>query len=150
LLLITSPPEETNGNGTTRSQARKPQALVRKSSFNKERAGVPMAASSVKNEPKGQHWINFIHLGRKYYNLVLWAGTPMSHKKWLEAIYKQQQLMRDRSTIFDTVTLNEGFFVGHNKVNCAAPYSKRFSLSFYMNLKSCRCRRRTTNCLWHG
>jgi hypothetical protein len=31
--------------------------------------------------------------------------------------------MRDRSTIFDTVTLSEGFFVGHNKVNCAAPYS---------------------------
>ena len=51
----------------------------------------------------------------------------MSHKKWLEAIYKQQQTMRDRSMIFDTVTLSEGFFVGHNKVNCAAPYSKQFS-----------------------
>ena len=27
--------------------------------------------------------------------------------------------------IFDNVTLSEGFFVGHNKVNCAAPYSKQ-------------------------
>ncbi|KAF8817443.1 CNH-domain-containing protein [Phlegmacium glaucopus] len=123
LLLITAPLEETNGNGTVRSQHRKAQALVRKSSLNKERGGVPMAVASIKNEPKGQHWINFIHLGRKYYNLVLWASTPMSQKKWLEAIYKQQQVMRDRSTIFDTVTLSEGFFAGHNKVNCAAPYS---------------------------
>ena len=82
------------------------------------------AVASVKNEPKGQHWINFIHLGRKFYNLVLWAATPMSHKKWLEAIYKQQQAIRDRSMIFDIVTLSEGFFVGHNKVNCAAPYGK--------------------------
>lgn len=31
--------------------------------------------------------------------------------------------MRDRSLIFDTVTLSEGFFSGPNKVNCAAPYS---------------------------
>ena len=134
LLLITAPLEETNGNGTIRS-LRKPQALVRKSSFNKERAGVPLAVSAVvKNEPKGQHWINFIHLGRKYYNLVLWAGTPMSHKKWLEAIYKQQQAMRDRSMIFDVVTLSEGFFVGHNKVNCAAPYGEFpfFSFLFFL------------------
>ena len=105
---------------------------MRKSSFNKERAGVPLAVSAVKNEPKGQHWINFIHLGRKFYNLVLWAGTPMSHKKWLEAIYKQQQVMRDRSTIFDVVTLSEGFFVGHNKVNCAAPYGKQLFSSLYI------------------
>lgn len=108
---------------------------MRKSSFNKERAGVPMAVSTVKNEPKGQHWINFIHLGRKYYNLVLWAGTPMSHKKWLEAIYKQQQAMRDRSTIFDIVTLSEGFFVGHNKVNCAAPYGKQMFLPLLLLYK---------------
>ena len=67
---------------------------------------------------------------------MLWAGTPMSHKKWLEAIYKQQQTMRDRSMIFDVVTLCEGFFVGHNKVNCAAPYGKQlFSFVIvYVNL----------------
>jgi len=39
-------------------------------------------------------------------------------------IYKQQQLTRDRSMIFNTVLLSEGFFSGPNKVNCAAPYSK--------------------------
>jgi hypothetical protein len=75
----------------------------------------------------------------------------MSHKKWLEAIYKQQQAMRDRSTIFDVVTLSEGFFVGHNKVNCAAPYGKLPLFSYiYMNLNVWRCRRWTMDCLWHG
>ncbi|KDR80624.1 hypothetical protein GALMADRAFT_60620 [Galerina marginata CBS 339.88] len=125
LLLITAPPpEESNGNGTVRSQQRKTQALVRKSSFDKGR-GVPGVVSvvTIKNDHKGQYWINFIHLGRKYYNLMLWATSPMSHKKWLEVIYKQQQIMRERSVIFDTVNLSEGFFSGPNKVNCAAPYS---------------------------
>ena len=32
--------------------------------------------------------------------------------------------MRERSLIFITATISEGFFVGANKVNCAAPFSK--------------------------
>lgn len=125
--MVTSPPEENGNNGTTRSQQRQRQALVRRSSFDRAR-GVPSVVSAVaiKNDHKGQHWINFIHLGRKYYNLMLWSTSPMAHKKWLEAIYKQQQIMRERSIIFDTFNLSEGFFSGPNKVNCAAPYS-RFS-----------------------
>ncbi|KAF8967665.1 CNH domain-containing protein [Flammula alnicola] len=125
LLLIDAPPEEPS-NGTMRSQQRKTQALVRKSSFERSRAmAMPSVVSAVtiKSDHKGQHWINFIHLGRKYYNLMLWATSPMSQKKWLEVIYKQQQAMRERSVIFDTVILSEGFFAGPNKVNCAAPYS---------------------------
>jgi len=68
-----------------------------------------------------------MHLGRKYYSLVLCAPTPVLHKRWLDLIVKQQQAMRDRSMVFDTVTLSEGFFHGPNKVNCAAPFSKVFS-----------------------
>lgn len=87
---------------------------------------MPSVVSSVvvKNDHKGQQWINFIHLGKNYYNLMLWSTSPLSHRKWLEVIYKQQQIMRERSVIFDTVTLSEGFFSGPNKVNCAAPYSE--------------------------
>ncbi|KAH9479544.1 Rho1 guanine nucleotide exchange factor 1 [Psilocybe cubensis] len=122
LLLITAAPIEEN-TATVRSQQRKTQALVRKSSFDKGR-GVPgvVSAVAIKGE-KGQHWINFIHLGRKFYNLMLWSSSPVTHRKWLEVIYKQQQIMKERSVIFDTVTLSEGFFSGPNKVNCAAPYS---------------------------
>jgi hypothetical protein len=65
-----------------------------------------------------------MHLGRKYYNLILWAPSAGSHKNWLDHIAKQQQVMRERSLIFDTVTLSDGFFSGPNKVNCAAPFSE--------------------------
>jgi hypothetical protein len=79
---------------------------------------------NVKPDAKGQFWINFMHLGRKYYSLVLWANSQLSQRKWLDNILKQQQVMRERSMVFDTVPLSEGFFVGVNKVNCAAPYSE--------------------------
>ncbi|KAJ3507393.1 hypothetical protein NLJ89_g6330 [Agrocybe chaxingu] len=111
LLLITGPPEETT-NGTIRSQQRKAGA-----------PGSVVGPVTIKSDNKGQHWINFIHLGRKHYQMMLWANTVMSQKKWLEAVFKQQAAMRERSMVFDTVTLSEGFFAGPNKVRCAAPYS---------------------------
>jgi RHO1 GDP-GTP exchange protein 1/2 len=69
-----------------------------------------------------------MYLGRKYYSLMLWASSALSHRKWLETIVKQQQVMRERSMIFDTATLSEGFFAGPNKVNCAAPFRMYFLL----------------------
>lgn len=42
----------------------------------------------------------------------------------MESVQKQQELMRERSTMFDSMTLSEGFFSGPNKVNCAAPFSE--------------------------
>ncbi|KAG6805718.1 hypothetical protein H0H87_003736, partial [Tephrocybe sp. NHM501043] len=74
-----------------------------------------------------------MHLGRKYYNLVLWAPTPVLHKKWLDLIVKQQTVLRERSMIFDTVVLNEGYFYGANKVNCAAPFNNGRSIVFGTN-----------------
>lgn len=79
---------------------------------------------NVRNEAKGQYWINFQHLGRKAYSLVLWANSALSQRKWVESIQRQQAVMRERSLIFDTMTLSEGFFSGPNKVNCAAPFSE--------------------------
>lgn len=106
--MVSAPQEENIGN-LVRSQQRRPQALVRRSSF---------------DEKKGLYYINFVHLGKRYYyNLTLWANTFISQQKWLETVYKQQQVVREKSMIFETVTLSEGFFSGPNKVNCAAPYS---------------------------
>ncbi|KAF8892134.1 CNH domain-containing protein [Infundibulicybe gibba] len=87
--------------------------------------GMPhvVAAVTTRQDPKAQFWINFMHLGRKSYHIMLWANSALSHRKWVESITKQQQMMRERSMVFDTVTLSEGFFSGPNKVNCAAPYS---------------------------
>jgi hypothetical protein len=105
---------------------RKQTGLVRRSSFGREhRSSGPI----VPSEAKGQYWISFHHLGRKAYNLVLWATSLPNQKKWVESIQKQQTNMKERSNIFDCATLSEGFFAGPNKVNCAAPFSE-FSFSF--------------------
>lgn len=79
----------------------------------------------IKVEGKG-FAITFVHLGRKYYQMTLWASTYVSQRKWVENIMKQQDAMKERSQIFETMTLSEGFFIGPNKVNCAAPYSESF------------------------
>ncbi|KAJ3865844.1 CNH domain-containing protein [Lentinula novae-zelandiae] len=101
-------------------------SLVKKNSFSRDSRSSPnftVPPVHVKTDAKGQFWINFVHLGRKYYNLVLWANSNLNQKKWLENIYKQQQAIKERSNIFETVSLSEGFFNNPNKVNCAAPFS---------------------------
>ena len=40
----------------------------------------------------------------------------------MDVITKQQELMKQRSTVFDTLSISEGFFIGANRVNCAAPF----------------------------
>ena len=60
--------------------------------------------------------------------MTLWASTYVSQRKWVENIMKQQDAMKERSQIFETMTLSEGFFIGPNKVNCAAPYSESIPL----------------------
>ena len=129
LLLVTAPQDEHNSN-SVRAPPRKNQTLVRRTSFD-EKKNRNVQNVVVKNDNKGLHWINFVHLGRKFYNLMLYASTPISQQKWLEMIYKQQQIVRDRSTMFNTVILSEGFFSGPNKVNCAAPYSKSCTSSSF-------------------
>ena len=75
-------------------------------------------------EAKGGYSITFVHLGRKYYQMTLWASTYVSQRKWVEHIQKQQDTMRERSNVFETVTLSENFFIGVNRVTCAAPFCK--------------------------
>ena len=75
-------------------------------------------------DTKGGFSITFVHLGRKYYQITLWASTYVSQRKWVEHIQKQQEIMRERSNVFETITLSENFFIGVNRVNCAAPFSE--------------------------
>lgn len=84
----------------------------------------PHAPVIAMKEAKGGFSLTFVHLGRKYYQITLWAGTYVSQRKWVENIQKQQDMMRERSNVFETVTLSENFFIGINRVNCAAPFSK--------------------------
>ena len=65
-----------------------------------------------------------VHLGRKFYQITLWASTYVSQRKWVDVITKQQEMMKQRSAVFDTISVSEGFFIGANRVNCAAPFCK--------------------------
>ncbi|EPT02968.1 hypothetical protein FOMPIDRAFT_1142932 [Fomitopsis schrenkii] len=110
LLLVSAPDDFPTG----KSKDKEKQKLLKNS---------PHAPAVVVKESKGGFSITFVHLGRKYYQMTLWASTYVSQRKWVENIQKQQDLMHERSTVFETVTLSEGFFIGPNSVNCAAPFS---------------------------
>ena len=68
--------------------------------------------------------ITFVLLGRKFYQMALWAATHANHRKWTENITRQQDLMRERSQFFEMNVLSEGFFQSANRANCAAPFSE--------------------------
>jgi RHO1 GDP-GTP exchange protein 1/2 len=73
-------------------------------------------------ESKSGYPMTFIHLGKSYYHITLYAPTWASRKKWLDHISKQQDLMEQRSLVFDTSLMTEGFFAGPNVVRCAVPF----------------------------
>ena len=91
---------------------------------------------STKPDPKGGFPITFIHLGRKGYTLTLWASTYISRKKWMDSIIKQQEVLRERSSIFEPWTISAGFFTGPNRVNCAAPLSACYIMEIFEALLS--------------
>ncbi|GBE89631.1 Rho1 guanine nucleotide exchange factor 1 [Sparassis crispa] len=110
LLLVSAPDDYPS----TKPQKERQKQLVKNS---------PHAPVVPVKDIKGGFSITFVHLGRKYYQMTLWASTYVSQRKWVEHIQKQQDLMRERSLAFETLVLSEGFFVGPNRVNCAAPFS---------------------------
>ncbi|KAN0129875.1 CNH domain containing protein, partial [Lactarius tabidus] len=67
--------------------------------------------------------ITFVRLGRKFHQMTLWAATHANHRKWIENITKQQDLMRERSQFFGMHILSEGYFQSVNRANCATPFS---------------------------
>ncbi|KAI0060701.1 CNH-domain-containing protein [Artomyces pyxidatus] len=129
LLFISA--SDDSGNGTVSLRPlnfRQPRTLVKRNSFNsavsKALPYPPAVPVKFENGGKGGFSITFVHLGRKYYQMTLWASTNVSHRKWVEAITRQQELMRERSQLFEMDTLSEGFFTAINGVNCAAPFNE--------------------------
>ena len=68
--------------------------------------------------------ITFMHLGRKFYQMMLWAPTHANHRKWVENITRQQDLMRERSQFFEMNVLSEGLFLSVNRAICAVPFGE--------------------------
>lgn len=82
------------------------------------------SASHIPPKPESKHGFSMtiVHLGKKGYSMQLWVETYVSRKKWLEAIDKQQAILRDRSCVFVPETITEGYFMGMRKINCISPY----------------------------
>ncbi|KAG8904138.1 RHO1 GDP-GTP exchange protein 2, partial [Tulasnella sp. 403] len=135
-LLVVSAHEELPSGRPSISRPR--QTIMKRNSFSKEKdTGNPLRSASTsilplpsKQDNRNGFPITFMHLGRKGYVITLWAATVVGRKKWLEAIAKQQEVLREKSMVFDTLTLSDSFFLGANKVNCAAPFSQGMQIAY--------------------
>jgi hypothetical protein len=65
--------------------------------------------------------ITFQHLGRRGYELTLYATTFIGRKKWMENIDGQKEVLRLRGDTYKEHALQSKYF-GHNiRVNCMSP-----------------------------
>ncbi|KAI1434140.1 CNH domain-containing protein [Xylaria sp. CBS 124048] len=93
-----------------------PQAGVKRASSNLPFRG----GTSDKKTSEG--WpITFRHLGRNYYEQVLYASNQSARQKWLEFIDTAQQRLRARASFFNVNTLSQDFFQVGNLVNAVTP-----------------------------
>ena len=105
------------------------RTLTKRNSFSKTSASAPnllpltqTRSADVGKDSKSGYPITFVQLGRHSYSITLYAPTWVSRKKWIEQIAKQQEIMNERSYLFEATLLSEQFFIGSNRVNCAAPF----------------------------
>ncbi|KAH0544586.1 hypothetical protein FGG08_001235 [Glutinoglossum americanum] len=86
---------------------------------------IPGAKSTVvapKADPATKGFpITFRHLGKRGYEITLYATTQVQRRKWMEHIESQQAALRERSNIYTKAVLSEGFFTTGNRVNCLVP-----------------------------
>ncbi|KAG8900412.1 RHO1 GDP-GTP exchange protein 2 [Tulasnella sp. 408] len=130
LLVVAAHEEPTNRPTNMKNR----QTIIRRNSFSRgdkdkdrENGFLPLP---LKSDSKNGYPITFMHLGGKGYVLTLWANSAVGRNKWLEEIAKQQEVIRERSMTFDTLSLSEGFFFGENKVNCAAPFDHGSQIAY--------------------
>ncbi|KAN0061281.1 RHO1 GDP-GTP exchange protein 2 [Thecaphora frezii] len=117
LLIVTVYDEVPTGKGN----ATRPKSVMSKTSTGTRLTGAPGSAAP-KQDAKTGYALTFTYLGKKGYSMTLWASTFVSRRKWFEHIEARQEILRQRSNIFDTITLSEGFFAGPNRVNCSVPF----------------------------
>lgn len=118
LLIVTVYDEVPTGKGN----ATRPKSVMSKTSTGNRLSGQVPTGSAPKQDQKTGYALTFTYLGRKGYSQTLWASTFVSRKKWFENIESRQEILRQRSNIFDTITLAEGFFNGPTRVTCSVPF----------------------------
>ncbi|KAL7621406.1 RHO1 GDP-GTP exchange protein 2 [Parahypoxylon ruwenzoriense] len=94
-----------------------PQTGVKRASSNLPFRGKDSDKKTTEGWP-----ITFRHLGRNYYEQVLYASNQTARKKWLEFIDAAQQRLRARADFFNVNTLSSDFFQAGNLVNTVTPF----------------------------
>ncbi|KAI6084998.1 CNH-domain-containing protein [Hypoxylon rubiginosum] len=94
-----------------------PQSGVKRASSNLPFRGNNSDKKGVEGWP-----ITFRHLGKNYYEQVLYASNQTARKKWLEFIDTAQQRLRSRADFFNVNTLSSNFFQAGNLVNAVTPF----------------------------
>jgi hypothetical protein len=127
LLTVTGVTHQEDGSGGSRgANSNKKSLMTRNSASDKGKGAVTGISANGVVPPQAQNKsgfsMTFNQLGRRGYSIVLWAPTSQARQKWLDKIDARQAQIRDQNTVFEMVSLNEGFFVGPYKVNCAVPY----------------------------
>ena len=84
-------------------------------------------ARTQNNAPKQEttkqqgHPITFRHLGKGGFEVTLYCTSPIQREKWIKLVNDQQDIMKEHKNIFTKNILNEGFFMGVQKINCCVP-----------------------------
>ncbi|EFP93450.2 uncharacterized protein PGTG_19253 [Puccinia graminis f. sp. tritici CRL 75-36-700-3] len=136
LLTVTGVTNQEDGSAGGRGLNSNKKSLMTRNSGSDKGKGVGTSVSSngvvvpIQAQNKAGFSMTINLLGRRGYSIVLWAPTPQSRQKWLDKIYARQAQIREQNTIFEMVSLNEGFFVGPCKVNCAVPFDNGDRLIF--------------------
>ncbi|GAA5915934.1 hypothetical protein JCM6882_000184 [Rhodosporidiobolus microsporus] len=122
-LLVVAPVDDA---ATIRNGVVRPKSLMAR---NASSSKLPSSGAAAAQPPPGVDKNNkqgfaltFIHLGRRGYQITLWASTWITRRKWLEKIEERQNELRERSLVFETLPLSAGYFVGTNRLTCAAPF----------------------------
>ncbi|KAI1825852.1 CNH domain-containing protein [Xylaria intraflava] len=102
-----------------------PQTGVKRTSSN-----LPFRGGNA-DKKTAEGWpITFRHLGRNYYEQVVYASNQSARQKWLEFIDAAQQRLRARAGFFNVNTLSQDFFQVGNLVNTVTPYDGGRKLIF--------------------
>lgn len=98
----------------------------------------PTSSSLIPNKPalrndivQGNRFpITFQHLGRRGYDLTLYATTFIERKKWIEHIEQQKQVLIKKADIYTVRVLQSRHFSSSNRINCLSPFDGGRKLLF--------------------
>ncbi|BGP36297.1 RHO1 GDP-GTP exchange protein 2 [Rhodotorula kratochvilovae] len=118
-LLVVAPVDDA---ATARGGVARPRSLMARGASSKILPATASQPPPGADKNKQGFAVTFIHLGRRGYQITLWASTWTARKKWLDKIEERQNELRERSLVFETLPLTAGYFVGTNRLTCAAPF----------------------------